>query len=345
MNQSNTGTYIFNPSTEIALATPGESFTPRRAVAEFERELSLLPALYAPAGSSILLLHCDENEARTLPYYDLAMSRGIKLYTLRSHATGLTPQPWGWNRQLRNLLIRNNFSAKALPTPEQIATIRLMASRSFTIPFIASMATKSSLIDTDLAPQCFTNATAAIDCIDMYAGRCVIKSPWSSSGRGIYMVADGPLEKAYIRVNQSIVSAGCVIIEPLHDKVCDFATEWECSDGVCHFAGISLFKADASGHYEKNIVASQSDIRRLISTYTPLTELDEIIELQRYAIDRLIAPRYTGPLGIDMLTTAERRIVPCVEINLRHTMGHVALALYKFYHKQFFFIPGKSVPQ
>ena len=38
-----------------------------------------------------------------------------------------------------------------------------------------------------------------------------------------------------------------------------------------------------------------------------------------------MAPFYDGPLGIDMLVTSERNIHPCVEINLRDTMGRVAI--------------------
>ena len=38
---------------------------------------------------------------------------------------------------------------------------------------------------------------------------------------------------------------------------------------------------------------------------------------------------YVGPVGIDMLADKDGRVNPCVEINLRHTMGMTAAALYK----------------
>ena len=46
-----------------------------------------------------------------------------------------------------------------------------------------------------------------------------------------------------------------------------------------------------------------------------------MIELQRDAIAEVVAPGYSGPLGIDMLATGDGRINPCVEMNLRMTMG------------------------
>ena len=46
----------------------------------------------------------------------------------------------------------------------------------------------------------------------------------------------------------------------------------------------------------------------------------------------LLSGRYTGPFGVDMMVVrhadgAGHSIHPCVELNLRRTMGHVALHL------------------
>lgn len=42
-----------------------------------------------------------------------------------------------------------------------------------------------------------------------------------------------------------------------------------------------------------------------------------------------LAGKYTGPLGVDMLITDNHAVHPMVEINLRRTMGHVAIDMYK----------------
>ena len=36
---------------------------------------------------------------------------------------------------------------------------------------------------------------------------------------------------------------------------------------------------------------------------------------------------YVGPFGVDMMTLGGGMLYPCVELNLRRTMGHVALAV------------------
>ncbi|MDY4966911.1 MAG: hypothetical protein SO094_00910, partial [Prevotella sp.] len=53
----------------------------------------------------------------------------------------------------------------------------------------------------------------------------------------------------------------------------------------------------------------------------------------RYICDwmsREINGQYVGPFGVDMMiikTQSGLKVNPCVEINLRRTMGHVALSL------------------
>ena len=59
--------------------------------------------------------------------------------------------------------------------------------------------------------------------------------------------------------------------------------------------------------------------------------LDEVVEALRQTLTTLVAPHYAGPLGADMIlyrtSTGSTSINPCVELNLRHTMGMVAAAL------------------
>ena len=57
----------------------------------------------------------------------------------------------------------------------------------------------------------------------------------------------------------------------------------------------------------------------------------DLVDAVQQDICTLLAPvlkdKYAGPFGIDMMIVAGERLHPCVEINLRRTMGHVALAL------------------
>ena len=61
----------------------------------------------------------------------------------------------------------------------------------------------------------------------------------------------------------------------------------------------------------------------MISRYIPVLLLDSI---KQKITEQLRLPGYVGPFGIDMMVTKEG-LHPCVEINLRRTMGHVALSI------------------
>ncbi len=46
------------------------------------------------------------------------------------------------------------------------------------------------------------------------------------------------------------------------------------------------------------------------------------------ALEKLLIGKYIGPVGVDMMV-ARQKIHPCVEVNLRNTMGRCALFIYK----------------
>jgi hypothetical protein len=116
------------------------------------------------------------------------------------------------------------------------------------------------------------------------------------------------------------------MVEPYYSKVKDFGMEFE-SDGKGHIAylGLSLFHT-ANGAYTGNILATESTKKEMISRYIPETLLDKVQQKICMELGEIYKGRYQGPFGIDMMVTKEG-FHPCVEINLRRTMGHVALAI------------------
>ncbi|MBO7554133.1 MAG: hypothetical protein J6T82_08905, partial [Bacteroidaceae bacterium] len=47
--------YLFNPETDLALATNGASYTASEKVRQMAHDLAALPLWYAPSGSAILV--------------------------------------------------------------------------------------------------------------------------------------------------------------------------------------------------------------------------------------------------------------------------------------------------
>ena len=118
-------------------------------------------------------------------------------------------------------------------------------------------------------------------------------------------------------IRNVIKQQGSVMVEPYYNKVKDFGMEFErLANGLVCYQGLSLFHTKNGAYIG----------------YLPLELLDNI---KQRIIDNVQLDDYQGPFGIDMmivnsqLSTVNSQLLlhPCVELNLRRTMGHVALSL------------------
>ena len=327
--------HIFNPDTDYALASGLDFYTPPASVVTMRRSMALLPADWALPGEALLLQD---------PPFDVASLRDLRVGDTPlpvyipsdegsfSEAISGTPlpsqvhiEPWGWNRDLRRRLLAAGVSEECLPTPESLDRLRALSHRRTTIPFNRMI----GLYDRSVAPL---NLRTPVElCSDEEVMNWLaenpggwLKAPWSSSGRGVLRTSD--LEERHIRpwARGIIRRQGSVMAEPGVDRLIDFATEWHCADGKARFLGLSLFETSPRGKYQANLHLPQHEIEERIKKGAPDWGA-HIIEAQRRALETLIAPEYSGPLGIDMMVDTDGLIYPCVELNLRRTMGAISL--------------------
>ena len=160
----------------------------------------------------------------------------------------------------------------------------------------------------------------------------VVKAPWSSSGRGVrFMEGDMNIyDNGWVR--HVIEKQGSVMVEPYYNKVKDFGMEFV-SDGkgIVSYVGLSLFQT-SNGAYTGNILASEDEKEHMISRYISVDLLKAIRQKICTLMGVLLKDRYAGAFGIDMMVVRRDDgdgflLHPCVEINLRRTMGHVAISL------------------
>ena len=123
------------------------------------------------------------------------------------------------------------------------------------------------------------------------------------------------------------------MVEPYYNKVMDFGMEFE-SDGEGHvsYLGLSLFHT-TNGAYTGNLIAIEEDKRKVISSYISDKLGDCVKNKICDCLGEVFCGKYKGPFGVDMMVVADNNgflLHPCVEINLRRTMGHVALAIPPF---------------
>lgn len=298
--------HIFNPETDFALASGSPYYTPPRSVVRMRAELALLPISFAEPGDAVLVIDDDVD----IPKCNFPIYRPYDNIDWSQYEA----YPWGWNNQIAHFLSINCPNLKGIPSEHQLTRIRNLSHRRTTIGFLREINAAGIEL-----PIEFNNVQDAIKYYDLHS-RIFFKAPWSSSGRGILYTADLNREQTEQWIRGIIRSQGSVMAENAYPKQIDCATEWRTDSKGVHFLGISVFEASTRGKYHHNVRGTQAELWDLIPGITP-----ELIERQRNAIQKIIAPEYAGPLGIDMLVTDDCEIHPCIEINLRNTMGSILI--------------------
>lgn len=167
-------------------------------------------------------------------------------------------------------------------------------------------------------------------------GPCLVKLPFSSSGRGLWRInqLDSQLEETLRKLLQRHRT---LLVEPLLDKQQDYGAEYYINkEGEVQFIGLCAFETDDRGRYLESLCQDpEATLRQLTDSLTDPDELQQTLAQHRAYLSREVAPYYQGPVGIDLLTyrpdtlSPSLALHPWVEINLRYTMGHYALDLYR----------------
>lgn len=319
--------HIFNPEHDLALAANLSNFTAPHAGRQLRADLCYLPALWAGTDDYVLVEHV-ELARRLYGRLRARVGGGPGHFVDKNQLSSINinkVEPWGWDLALRSTLIRYGVRPEVCASEEEIATIRACSHRRHATEVLRRLNWEQPIEAT---------AVEAVEQRFLRDSRLVVKAPWSSSGRGVRFI-DGSLSE-YHRgwIRNVILQQGSVMVEPYYPKVKDFGMEFESMpDGRIIYQGLSLF-ATRNGAYTGNIIASEETKMEMISRYISDSLIDTIREKVKNALEGVIGCQYTGPLGVDMMIVAKTDgngflIHPCVEINLRRTMGHVAIEMAK----------------
>ena len=353
--------HIFNPEHDIALASGLSNFTAPHAARQLRHDLGFLPAIWAKEGDVVLV---DDAEQAARSWRKLAHRANLLLgfesstgwsfgFTRGKQeappggASGLLP--WGWNSALCALLVRRGVDRSLLPDAQQLQTIRDLSHRRVASALLPKLRMEGTVGESF---ECQT--PEQVESLLAQYGQLVMKAPWSSSGRGLRFVspANNVQNSTYLAgwFRNVVKLQGCVMVEPLYNKVKDFGMEFF-SDGEGHvsYLGLSLFHTE-NGAYTGNVLATESVKQQMISRYISTELLENVRAKICQELGETYRGKYRGPFGIDMMAVNHGQcsmfnvqcstvnvqcsmfngqclLHPCVEINLRRTMGHVALAL------------------
>lgn len=316
--------HIFNPEHEMAMACGGRHINLPHTIQELRMNMGWMPALWAHDGDIVLvddkafaIKAAGRHEHADVLFLEPADIQGQRFDRI---------EPWGWDMALLTLLTEARITAPTMPDEQQVTAIRRLAGREHTADALAYIR-KGIEHATCGESRYVTTETERCD------GSCVIKAPWSSSGRGIrYVMAGEPLSDNTRRWMTNVIRRqGGITVEPYYPKVKDFAMEFEMEGQRARYLGLSLF-ITTNGAYAGNLLATEEEKRRRLSAFLPSDLLQTVRQRICSYAESHYAGVYEGPFGVDMMVVATDGaqgflLHPCVEINLRRTMGHVALAL------------------
>lgn len=320
--------HIFNPEHDIALAANLSNFTAPRAGRQLRHDLGFLPALWAEEGDVILVDDMDDaaRQWQKLCGTDEWPCWKENVSTLEINGV----DAWGWDLALCAHLKRRGVPVELLPDNEHLERIRQLSHRRTAAHLLAQLQEAGIIGE---ASEC-----SSLDEVKQFLSRhqrMVLKAPWSSSGRGVRYFDVSCLKEdvsgeapGFNWVSNILKTQGSIMAEPHYRKVMDFGMEFKADgNGALTYEGLSLFHT-VNGAYTGNLIASEEDKLKIISAYIPASLINSI---QEKIIRLLDLQDYRGCWGVDMMIVVtdegEYLLHPCVEINLRRTMGHVALAL------------------
>lgn len=323
--------HIFNPEHDIALASNLSNFTAPHAGRALRNDLGFLPALWAAEGDAVLVENADAAQKVFKRFLvSSRLQRPAPVWVTKKDVSSIVfnaIEPWGWDAAIRAQLLRYGVACQLLPTCDEIEEIRKLSHRR-----------QAALVLHELQSDATIGAAYCCQTFDEIGERLqqyrqiVVKAPWSSSGRGVRFV-NGSFPESIQRWVQNVLRLqGSVMVEPYYRKLKDFGMEFF-SDGEGHVSclGLSLFHT-VNGAYTGNILATERVKEEMISRYVSLETIKCIREKIKILTGTLFKGKYKGPFGVDMMLIegTEGRgclVHPCVEINLRRTMGHVAITL------------------
>ncbi|MCM1080100.1 MAG: hypothetical protein NC344_11605 [Bacteroidales bacterium] len=235
---------------------------------------------------------------------------------------------WGWDLSVVNQLVKAGASTELMPSESVLDKLRAVSDRATSTKLLEFLIGNLERVCGDAV------AVYNINNVDEFSekwGDILLKSPWSSSGRGVRKW-DGSCYGTRRWVEKTIETQGHIMVERHLDKVLDFAMEFSAADdGTVKYEGLSLFDT-VGGAYVGNLLAPEYEKKAILSSYVSPQLLHDVADIICRWMEHALSGNYAGPFGVDMMIVRSKDdngflLNPCVEINLRRTMGHVALSL------------------
>lgn len=322
--------WLFNPENDLALADGGIRYTPPRGALAVARAGRLLPMLWASDDDEILVPESQAYDDVLCQAKVLRESYGGRGTVVTQVSEVAVPSPWGWSCYARNVFEKAGVDAINMPSDASLHKIRELSHRRISITVNQALCEWGRDVEMPPCPMEVRNYDRICEWAHRFeeAGYegVVVKLPWSCSSRGVVMASSDRLRSLKEQIEGMIRRQGSVMIEAWVRRKCDFAMLFEADGHGCvEYRALSMFVTDPSGRYEGNLVMTQDDIADRIG---PLP--DGLGKMLEKVLAHTLGSDYKGWIGVDMMKydhLGREGLAPCVEVNLRMTMGVAAFLM------------------
>ena len=344
--------FHFNPTNEIAVFNNTVSYTPPAFLRKFEEDVSPLLG-FAGGGGDMLISDNSSVEVLRNFWRDVGVElpgviRTKEIAELNVDDT-VYPVPWGWNKSVHRLFspLKPFFDDefRASPNFEWKENYRDFFSRVTSAAFMNEVRQVTGMhefISIPYSPGIIREQKALDRWLTEAEPPYVFKTPWSSSGRGLYPVTDEEfVKRCRIWVDSRLKQQGMLLTEPWLNKKQDLSFQFYIhSGGRVSFLGVNFFEAGRVGEFKKEYIGMPDELTdRLRSFCMPDGWEKETAEILTEVLNRSDYHKfYEGPIGIDGMffedDEGKIKLHPCIEINFRLNMGYVNLKLKDILHPE-----------
>jgi hypothetical protein len=336
--------HYFNPGHETAVLHASKHYQPAANQVKMQRELAFLPAWYARSGDYVWLNDdrkekSDEEESIFSPG-----AQAIFPKDLVDRRKDLLAQPvdlWGISPQSIHLFEKLSEQYDLhWQIPEWKPEYSVLGNRFFAHDILSFLIHTCPEMEEEILPVLFSDIGEIEQYLVHSRERQLVKSPYSSSGRGLVWLPPGKLSRSERQIISGMLKKQSrVSVENALDKQLDFSLHFENDGGNVRFAGYSVFQTQAKGVYEKSLLSVQDELEKRITAFVDAKLLNTVRDSLAGIIREKYIPLYKGNIGVDMMiykSGNQYRLHPCVEINMRKSMGYLAIRLQENYlHSSF----------
>ena len=321
--------YVFNPTVELDAEYDSSELTAARQLQNITSDLALLMGLLASENDAVLVKSTVSPHIKQT-WLDL----GLKLPNFvtiddvaKSHTHSLVP--WGNSRAMVKLATELGLELAALPFPgfDKSLWWRLWK-------WDELLVNSESALDQRIANLHHQGYQ-----------RVVIKSPFGAAGRAMVRSVDGHLGQVRRKwASGALQRNGVVLVEPWYENAHNLSVliDTRKRSPVGAITGfLTDHRGQYLGHYLGDYLTPFNKVDRQEFFQMGLNK--QLLLSAQKTSDQLLKFGYRGPAGIDALvyrdTCNNLKLRAPLEVNCRHTMGHLVASLQrKLGHRQGLFL-------